>query len=61
MQPITCSAFSGIPCAAHKERTLREVAPLYRVLRRNVFPLFIPLLGSVKWHKIRTWLFCIEQ
>ena len=52
-QPFTCSACSGIPCAAHKERTLRKVAefiPPCGVLRRIVFPLFIALLGCVKWH-----------
>ena len=46
-QPFTWSACGGLPCAAHKERTFREVASL----RQNVFPLFVVLLGCVKWHK----------
>ena len=46
-QPTTGSASGGLPCAARKERTLRKVASL----RRIVLPLFTVLLGSVKWQK----------
>jgi len=44
--PLRCwSAFSGLPCAAHKERTIRKVDSL----RRIVFPFFFVLPSFVKW------------
>jgi hypothetical protein len=54
-QPITCSAFSGISCAAHKKLTPRKVVSL----RRVVFLLFVVLLGCVKWLEKSMMVFVI--
>jgi hypothetical protein len=53
-QPVTCSAFSGMPCAAQNNRALRNSL---RSDSPRAYPVIFPLLGCVKWQFKTTDIF----
>jgi len=44
---ITCSAFSGMPCAAQNNRALENSL---RSNSSSAIPVIFALLGCVRWH-----------